>query len=242
MKTATLPKSRSLKDDGVYAVAVETAFDKIFRLEDADATELILVRHAEPDHRAARTNGAAWDPPLSERGRQQAMRLAMRLRRAEVERIYTSTARVALETAALLAAAKDLPMIRTPQLQGVRFHSGSLNGASGDPSKMTADVTLRFINQPRWDSLRGFESSRDFRHRAVQTVESIISRHTGERIVLVTHESVINAYLSMVLDIGRDMFFLPEYTSLSTLRVLRDAYGVQSINDQAHLLPTFNPR
>ena len=59
MKTATLPKSRSLKDDGVYAVAVETAFDKIFRLEDADATELILVRHAEPDHRAARTNGAA---------------------------------------------------------------------------------------------------------------------------------------------------------------------------------------
>ena len=56
-----------------------------------------------------------------------------------------------------------------------------------------------------------------------------------------THAGVINAYLSMVLDIQRDMFFLPEHASISVLRVLRDLWAVQNINDFSHLLPTFSP-
>ena len=52
---------------------------------------------------------------------------------------------------------------------------------------------------------------------------------------------MINAYLSMVLDIQRDMFFLPEHASISVVRVLRDLWAVQNINDFSHLLPTFSP-
>jgi probable phosphoglycerate mutase len=72
-------------------------------------------------------------------------------------------------------------------------------------------------------------------------VDAIISEHTGERVVLVTHAGVINAYMSMVLGIERDMFFLPEHASISVLRVMRDLYAVQNLNDYSHLLPTFSP-
>ncbi len=50
-----------------------------------------------------------------------------------------------------------------------------------------------------------------------------------------THQANINAYLSMVLGVERDMFFRAEFTSISTVRILRDLYGVQGLNDYSHL-------
>ena len=50
-----------------------------------------------------------------------------------------------------------------------------------------------------------------------------------------THSSVINAYLSMILGIPRDEFFAPEYTSISVVRWSEDRYGPRSLNDVAHL-------
>ena len=56
-------------------------------------------------------------------------------------------------------------------------------------------TAARFIAHPRWDALPGFESSRAFRLRAVLALESLFARHPGRRIIVVTHSSVINAYL-----------------------------------------------
>lgn len=220
--------------------AVSEAFDRIFLMDSAEATEVVFVRHAEPDLRAA-LKTANPDPPLTERGRCQAMRLAMRLRREQIDVVYTSTARAALETAAVVAAAKDMPMIRAPQLAGVGCVQPATPRAA-DHRKLVAEVAVRFMNNPRWDALRPFEPTRQFRHRAIQTVEAIVSRHPGQRVVLVTHEAVMNAYLSMVLGIERDMFFLPAHASMSSVRVLRDLYGVQNLNDCAHLMSTFAPK
>ncbi len=132
-------------------------------------------------------------------------------------------------------------MIRTPQLAGVACTRNAPSKET-DHQKLVAEVSVRFMNNPRWDAIRNFEPSRLFRHRAVQTVEAIVSRHPGQRIVLVTHEAVMNAYLSMVLGVDRDMFFMPQHTSISTVRVLRDMFGVQNLNDCSHLMKTFTPK
>lgn len=220
--------------------AAADAFDRMFLLDSPEATEVVMVRHAEPDFRTAIKAGNP-DAPLTERGRCQAMRLAMRLRGEQIDAIYTSTARAALETAAVVAAAKDMPMIRTPQLAGVAC-TRNATPKETDHQKLVAEMSVRFMNNPRWDAIRTFEPSRLFRHRAIQTVEAIVSRHAGERILLVTHEAVMNAYLSMVLGVERDMFYMPQHTSISTVRVLRDLYGVQNLNDSSHLMRTFAPK
>ena len=236
--TASKPAEAPVADS---ATMVGT-FENLFRLNSTDTTELIMVRHAEPDYRADNGTHEAPDPPLTERGRCQAIRLAQRMRTAQVDAIYTSTMRRALETAAIVAAAKDLPIIRAPQLREVAVGSRVLsNGAKDDPQKLASQVLMRFLNNPRWDAIKGLEPSREFRRRVVQAVDGIITRHPGQRVVLVTHAGVINAYLSMVLDIPRDMFFLPEHASISVLRVLHDLYAVQNMNDFSHLLPTFSP-
>ena len=190
---------------------VTSAFQDLFGLRGTAATELILVNHAEPEDPASLRNGSRGDPPLSENGRCQAMRLAMRLRSAEIDAVYTSTARAALETASLIAATGDLPVTRAPQLREIAFQART-NGHAPDHQKEAASTLVRFINKPRWDSLPGFEPTRQFRHRVLQTLEGIISRNPSRRVVVVTHQGVINAYLSMILDIPRDMFFLPGAT------------------------------
>jgi len=220
--------------------AAADAFDRMFLLDSPGATEIVMVRHGEPDFRTAIKTGNP-DTPLTERGRCQAMRLAMRLRAEQIDAIYTSTARAALETAAVVAAAKDMPMIRAPQLAGVACNDNVILKAA-DHQKLVAEMSVRFMNNPRWDAIRTFEPSRQFRYRAIQTVEAIVSRHAGERVVLVTHEAVMNAYLSMVLGVDRDMFYMPQHASISTVRLLRDTYGVQNLNDCSHLMRTFAPK
>ena len=215
-------------------------FENLFRLACTDTTEIIMVRHAEPDYSARNGTCESPDPPLTERGRCQAARLAERLRDTQIDAIYSSTLRRAIETAEIVSSAKGLTVIRDPQLREVAIGPRVLNnGRKEDPEKLASEVLLRFLNNPRWDAIEGLEPSRPFRHRVVQAVDGIISRHPGERVVLVTHAGVINAYLSMVLDIQRDMFFLPEHASISVLRVLRDLYAVRNLNDYSHLLPNF---
>lgn len=213
----------------------------LFALKAVKATELILVHDAEPDYRAAVKSKNLVDPPLTERGRWQAMRLAMRLRRLPIDAIYTSNMRRALETAVFIAAARDLPMIRLPQLREININANAFEGAAFDAIGPRQAV-VRLWGDPRWGSLPGFEPSYQFRQRVAQAMDGILAHHAGQRVVVVTHAGVINAYLSTLLDIPRDMFFLPEHASLSVVRVLGDQPAVQRLNDSAHLLSTFAPR
>lgn len=222
--------------------AITAAFNRLFTLDQEDTCELILARHAEPDYAAASTGKQPWDPPLTEKGRFQAHRLALRLRRMEIDAVFTSTMRRAIETAAFVSAAKDLPMVRVHQLREVDFDPSAVRKAGADIRQMQAELAIRFVNKPRWDSLPGFEPSHEFRTRVVQAVRGIVAHHPGQRVAVVTHGGVINAYLSMLLEIPKDMFFMPEHASMTVVRALGDLSSVQRINDFAHLLPTFNLR
>src|SRR4029453_4047786 len=156
------------------SAALVGTFENLFRLESTETTELIMVRHAEPDYNA--TNGTAEPPapPLTLRGRLQAARLAARLQEMQIDAIYSSTMRRATDTASVIAEAKGLPVIRAPQLREVAISPRVLNnGANEDPKKFASEVLLRFLNNPRWDAIEGLESSRPFRHREVQACDII---------------------------------------------------------------------
>jgi broad specificity phosphatase PhoE len=239
---STAIAENSVNVQAIDSVSLVGTFENLFRLQSTETTELILVRHAEPDYNATIGTPEAPDPPLTERGRLQAIRLAQRLRDMQIDAIYSSTMGRAIETANIVAGAKDLPVLRTPQLREVAISPRVLsNGTKEDPKKLASEVLVRFLNNPRWDAIEGLEPSRPFRHRVVQAVDDIVRRHPGGRVLVVTHAGVINAYLSMILDIPRDMFFLPEHASISVLRVLREFHAVQNLNDYSHLLPSFSP-
>lgn len=204
---------------------IEEEVTALFRLEGEGATELLLVRHAQP----ASDLGPADDPLLSCAGLEQTERLAQRLRWTGFEAVYTAPERRAVQTARVIAAAREKPLYVMEALRDVPFTPSACR--HGPPVGLPA----LFLAEPRWDTLPGFGGSQPFRRRVFQAIDAIIAAETGRRVVVVTHASVINAYLSALLGIQRDLFFAPDYASITVLRSLGDLYALRRLNDIAHL-------
>jgi 2,3-bisphosphoglycerate-dependent phosphoglycerate mutase len=148
------------------------------------------------------------DPPLSALGREQSARLADRVRRVRPAAIYSSPYRRAMETAK--AISDDVRVDeRLVEMALEVNEDGSL-----DLREPPLDVTERM--------------------RAV--VDEVVHRHTGQRIVAVSHGAAIIAYLTGVLHLEPGQLrMLPYYTSISVVRALGDRRMVGAVGDVAHL-------
>jgi broad specificity phosphatase PhoE len=194
--------------------------------------EIILVRHALPVRIDATTDGGPADPGLSDRGREQALRVPPALAGDPVTALYSSPARRALETAGPLAAALGMAPVVEPGID--EFDAAE--------SSYVPVEELRASGDPRWHAMvRGdlFSAGVDpvaFRARVVEAVERIAAAHPGGRAVLVTHSGAINAYAGHVLGQDRSLWFGPAYCSVTRIGAARDGRrGVVSLNETGHL-------
>jgi probable phosphoglycerate mutase len=180
------------------------ALEAIFLVGVEGVTEIWLIRHADCYQGLVE----ASDPPLSALGRDQAKRLAQRVRKAKPVAVYSSPYRRALETARTLS--DDVRVDdRLIEMKLVVGDDGSL-----DLQEPPADVADRM--------------------RAV--VDELVERHPGELVVVVSHGAAIMACLTDVLHLepGR-LRLLPHYTSISVVRALGDRRMAGAIGDMAHL-------
>ena len=193
--------------------------------------EIVLVRHGLP-LRVELETGIA-DPELAAEGHEQAEKMAAYLGVEDVEAVYVSPLRRALETARPLCKVLGLEAVVS---EGVaEFDRNS--------REYVPVEELRATNDPRWEKLlRGEWDGVDedpsiFKARVVATVEDMIARHPGGRVVVVCHGGVINQYLAHVLGIETNIgFFYPKYTSIHRVMAARSGErSIVSINEAAHL-------
>lgn len=188
--------------------------------------ELLLIRHALPVRVDEGDVDGPADPQLAARGLAQAEALASWLAEEQIDATWSSPLRRAHETAAPLAA---------------RFgHTLQVDDGLCEYDRTATSYIpieeLKAANDPRWNQVP--EQPEHFRAVVVETMETIVARHRGQRVAVVCHGGVINAYAAHVLGIDDVLFFLPEYTSIS--RVLAASDGTRSIatlNESAHLRP-----
>ena len=193
--------------------------------------EIVLVRHGLP-LRVELETGIA-DPELAAEGHEQAAKMAAYLGVEDVEAVYVSPLRRALETARPLCKVLGLEAVVS---EGVaEFDRNS--------REYVPVEELRATNDPRWEKLlRGEWDGVDedpslFKARVVTTVEDMIARHPGGRVVVVCHGGVINQYLAHVLGIETHVgFFYPKYTSIHRVMAARSGQrSIVSINEASHL-------
>jgi broad specificity phosphatase PhoE len=194
--------------------------------------EIVLVRHALPVRIDATPDGTPADPGLAERGLVQALRVVDALRHDQVDALYSSPARRAVETAAPLAAALGLE----PVLEG-----GIAEFDVADSSYVPVEE-LRASRDPRWLRLVAGDLYTDavdphaFRARVVEAIERIAALHPGGRAVLVSHSGSINAYAGHVLGEQRAIWFAPAYCSVNRIAISRDGRkGIVSLNETGHV-------
>ena len=193
--------------------------------------EIVLVRHGLP-LRVELETGIA-DPELAAEGHEQAAKMAAYLGVEDVEAVYVSPLRRAIETARPLCKVLGLEAVVS---EGVaEFDRNS--------REYVPVEELRATNDPRWEKLlRGEWDGVDedpslFKARVVATIEDMIARHPGGRVVVVCHGGVINQYLAHVLGIETHIgFFYPKYTSIHRVMAARSGQrSIVSINEASHL-------
>jgi len=193
--------------------------------------ELLLIRHALPE-RVETIDGSPADPPRSAIGRGQAERVARWLLAEKIGAIYASPMRRARETADALARAIGAP---------VAIDSGLVEMDHLSDVYVPLEE-LKREDYPRWQALiqqGGLYTGVDlaaFRDTVVESVERAIAAHPGDRVALVCHGGVINAWAGHVLGIADPFFLDVAYTGVS--RFLAASTGersVRSLNETAHL-------
>ena len=75
-----------------------------------------------------------------------------------------------------------------------------------------------------------------FRGEVVEAIERTIAAHAGQRVAVVCHGGVINAWASHVLGISELLFFNPHYTSINRFFAASSGErSVASLGETPHL-------
>ncbi len=193
--------------------------------------EVLLIRHAIPIRRELESGIA--DPELASEGLKQADLMAQYLSTEKLHAIYASPMQRAQQTASPLATVQGLSITT---IDGVAEFDKNSN-------QYVPVEELKANNDPRWqEMLRGAwtsadETEEEFISRTVGSIENIIANHASQRVAIVCHGGVINAYLCHVLGLENQRgFFYPNYTSIH--RIAAAGSGERSIvtlNETSHL-------
>ena len=186
--------------------------------------ELLLIRHALPVRIDEGDVHGPADPDLAPSGHDQARALADWLAHEPLDALWSSPMRRAVQTAAPVADRLGLP---------VAYDEG-LAEFDKDAGSYIPIEELKAAGDPRWSEVP--ERPEHFVAVVVDAIERIVQAHPRQRVAVVCHGGVINAYTGHVLGLADPLFFLPHYTSIS--RVLAASSGersIASLNEAAHL-------
>jgi len=202
------------------------------------STELLLVRHGAS---ADAVEGEAFelvegqgDPPLSEMGRHQAERVALRLVADPFDGMYVSTLRRTAETAAPLVERTGIHPVIEADLREVflgEWEGGHLRQKAVDRDPMFEQV----LREQRWDVVPGAESREVFGGRLRRAIERIADAHPGGRVIVFSHGAAIGEILAQASDSDPFAFINADNTSISRLVVTPERWIVRGYNDTAHL-------
>lgn len=179
---------------------------------DGAAIRMLLVRHGETVwHRDNRYAGASSDIDLTERGIEQAGKLARWARTVGPAAVVTSPVRRAVETARPSADVLGLDLQQVDDLREVSF--GVAEGRTIEELILTdASMVQRFRADPVAHPFPGSESPTDAAHRASGAIRAIAGTTTARCVLVVGHNTVLRLALCDLLGvpISRYRTFLPK--------------------------------
>lgn len=161
-------------------------------------TRLFLIRHGRSTWNAAKRIQGQADPPLDGVGREQARRLADRLRGEELAVLYASPLRRAWETAEIIGKALGVPVMPDERLR--EYDVGDITGLTWEQiAERYPDVARHWAEEPESLEIPGEERSAPFRARVAAVFGEIASRHAGEMVGVVAHGGTLGAYLGHLI-------------------------------------------
>lgn len=197
-------------------------------------TKIYLVRHAESESNRRRTFTGQLDIGLTDKGKEQARRLAAFLRDIPIDAVISSDLSRVVATVAPTAEEKGLVIRKDPtfrEIYGAAFEGRTYEEIGVDfPAELS--VWLGDIDH---GACPGGESVSDVRARVLPAVIRLAATYEGKTLLLATHATPIRTILSYAT--GRSMQELRWVPNASTslLTVEGERISAVSIGDVSYL-------
>jgi len=182
-------------------------------------TTLVLVRHGATVHTAAkRFSGglASSNPGLSDEGRAQVREVADWLAPlgAAIEAVVASPVRRTVESAQILAARLDLPLVEEPGFAEMEF--GTWDGLTfAEVHDRQPEALAAWLNALDVAPAGGGETFLEVEARVVAGLGRVLERYSGKTVAVVSHVTPIKTLVAHAVDAPLTSLFRMELSTAS---------------------------
>jgi len=168
-------------------------------------TEIILARHGETEWNVEEVFRGRIDIELNETGVRQAELLAQYLGGLNIDAVYSSPLRRALNTAEVIAHYHKLEVKIAPGL--IDFDFGKWQGLHlQEVKRRYKKLYAQWLENPHLVQMPDGESLDEVRERALTVVDEVVAKHKGT-IVLVSHRVVNKVLICALLGLDNSHFW-----------------------------------
>ncbi len=200
-------------------------------------THLLIIRHAESALNEQNRIQGHRDSGLTFKGLYQAQRLAMKIRKMKIDKIYSSDLGRAYATTLEIVRHTKLPIVRDPLLREI--HLGDWEGMTPEEvDKLYDKGYQKWLKKPSATKIPNSEGLGRFRKRVTSRVKTIVHANRGKTVLIVTHGGVITALLSDWLKADFDHLLLNlqiDNTSITIVDETDKRVRLKTINNTSHI-------
>jgi len=197
--------------------------------------ELILVRHGETVWNVEKVYRGRTDVNLNEVGIKQAELLGKYLGNWELDAIYSSPLRRALDTANIIARYQKVGVQIAEGL--IDFDYGTWQSLSEQEVKRLYPALLKeWHNNPHKVKMPGGERLEDVRRRVIEVVDDVLSKYRGS-VVLVSHRVVNKVLICALLGLDNSHFWniKQDVAGITIFDYVDGRFVLTRHNDTSHL-------
>lgn len=185
--------------------------------------KLILTRHGETVENAAGIMQGHLPGKLSEVGKNQAKKLAQRLKNEKIDIIYSSDLTRAVDTAKEIAVFhKEIPLKLSQELRE-RNHGKEFEGKKNNQIEWNAETTARFKALDK--KVIGGENWSQVYERARRFLDTLLHNHKNKTVLVVSHGGLTRALVCVIKSLPpKEIFNIEKLgnTSISIFEIEED--------------------
>lgn len=203
-------------------------------------TRVLLVRHGSTVFSAQERFAGSSDVALSDEGRELARRLGQRLANVQIDAAYCSDMQRTRDTATLVLSPRPMRAQPTPGLREIDH--GTWEGMiHTDVERDFAEQYKIWSGDPYASAPPGGESGLHVLSRALPALRDVVSKHTGQTVLVVSHKATNRLLLCALMGIDPRYYRERLAQDLACLNVIEfsdPSRGlVAKLNDTSHCSP-----
>jgi probable phosphoglycerate mutase len=199
---------------------------------------ILIVRHGETEWNRLRRFQGRSDVPLNQKGKEQALALALALKKESFTAMYSSPLSRAMETAGFIKSFHpSIPLI--PEEGLIEMDLGEFDGIGAKQwGAQYPDYRKAWQDNPSTVKMPGGESLKEVQIRALNTLKRITKPYVeGSTLLLCTHNFVISSILCHALEMPLDRFreIRQGTAALNIIHKQGERFRVDTVNERSHL-------